>query len=59
LLASRQALPIVGEKQAIDGRTTAYVCERGRCLAPTSDPDVLARQLEGVTPLPGADEKGD
>jgi uncharacterized protein YyaL (SSP411 family) len=59
LAAAAQALAIVGEKHAIDGRTTAYVCERGRCLAPTSDPETLARQLSAVLPLPPADEKGD
>jgi hypothetical protein len=58
LAAVQRALPFVGEKLAIDGRTTAYVCERGRCLAPTSDPAVLARQLDTVTPLPD-EEKGD
>ncbi len=59
LTAARSAFPIVGEKEAIDGRTTAYVCERGRCLAPTSDPGVLAQQLDGVTALPSEDAKGD
>jgi hypothetical protein len=50
--ASRLALPFIGEKTAVDGRTTAYVCERGRCLRPTSEPDVLAQQLDAVHPLP-------
>jgi uncharacterized protein YyaL (SSP411 family) len=58
LEAVQRSLPFVGEKHAIDGRTTAYVCERGRCLAPTSDPAVLARQLDTVTPLP-SEERGD
>ena len=58
LAALQRALPFIGEKQAIDGRTTAYVCERGRCLAPTSDPVVLGRQLDTVTPLPD-EERGD
>ena len=59
LAAARRALAIVGEKQTIDGRPTAYVCERGRCLAPTSDPAVFARQLGQVTPLPDAVPRGD
>ena len=52
-------LPIVGEKSALDGRTTAYVCEFGRCQAPTHDPKVLARQLADVRPLPPPETNGD
>jgi uncharacterized protein YyaL (SSP411 family) len=40
--------PFVAEKRALGGRTTAYVCERGRCELPTSDPTVLERQLARV-----------
>ncbi len=32
-------------KRARDGKATAYVCERGRCEAPTSDPKRLREQL--------------
>ncbi|MEO6026145.1 MAG: thioredoxin domain-containing protein [Candidatus Binatia bacterium] len=59
LAAAQAALPFVGEKRAVDGLATAYVCERGRCLAPTSDPATLARQLAQVQPLPALDQKGD
>lgn len=59
LAAVQRALPIVGEKAAIDGRATAYVCERGRCLRPTSDPAELARQLDAVAPLGDAASFGD
>jgi uncharacterized protein YyaL (SSP411 family) len=45
-LARQQALiPWLADKRALGGRTTAYVCERGVCALPTSDPDVLTRQL--------------
>ncbi len=44
-------VPIVEHKVAREGRATAYVCERGRCEAPTSDPAVFATQLELVEPL--------
>jgi hypothetical protein len=40
--------PFVAEKRALAGRSTAYVCERGRCELPTADPSVLARQLGRV-----------
>jgi uncharacterized protein YyaL (SSP411 family) len=37
--------PLVSEKRALGGRSTAYVCERGRCELPTAAPALLARQL--------------
>jgi len=45
-------VPLVAEKKALGGKATAYVCERGVCQLPTTDPDELARQLAKVTPLP-------
>jgi uncharacterized protein len=42
--------PIAEEKRALRGRATAYVCERGRCQLPTSDPGSLTRQLARVQP---------
>ena len=38
---------------AIDGRTTAYVCKKGVCKRPTSDPSELARQLGEIRRLEG------
>jgi len=38
-------VPLLERKSARDGRPTAYVCERGRCEAPTSDPATLLAQL--------------
>ncbi len=43
-------LPWVREKRTRDGRATAYVCERGACQLPTSDPQTLARQLSESRP---------
>ena len=45
LAALATLAPIVEGKRALNGRSTAYVCERGRCQLPTTDPHVLARQL--------------
>ncbi|HSN99827.1 MAG TPA: thioredoxin domain-containing protein [Candidatus Nanopelagicales bacterium] len=42
--------PITEGKRALDGKPTAYVCERGLCQAPTSDPAALAAQLAPVSP---------
>ncbi|MFW6086138.1 MAG: thioredoxin domain-containing protein [Myxococcota bacterium] len=44
-------VPLLEGKRAQQERVTAYVCERGRCELPTSDPAQLARQLEKVHPL--------
>ena len=39
------AIPLLLERPAIDQRATAYVCVRFACQHPTTDPQVLARQL--------------
>ena len=43
--AQADRIPLFEGKRAIDGRTTAYVCRKGVCKRPTSDPSELARQL--------------
>jgi uncharacterized protein YyaL (SSP411 family) len=51
--AERQAsIPWLADKVARNGRVTAYVCERGSCELPTSDPRVFERQLAKVVPYP-------
>ena len=50
--ALAELVPLVKDKVARGGRATAYVCERRVCDLPTSDPDVFARQIAAVTPLP-------
>ncbi len=48
-------VPLIAEKTALDGKPTAYVCERRTCRRPTTDPDELQRQLSaGATANPGA-----
>jgi len=50
---SRRArvIHVLEGKRALQGRSTAFVCERGRCELPTSDPDTFDRQLGKVVPL--------
>jgi uncharacterized protein YyaL (SSP411 family) len=45
LASLAKTIPYVDKKTAIGGRTTAYVCERGICQKPTSDPKEFAKQL--------------
>jgi uncharacterized protein len=40
-------LPLLEGKRAVGGATTAYVCRRYICQAPTTDGEALARQLDG------------
>jgi hypothetical protein len=40
-----QAVRLVGEKDAIDGKATAYVCRAGVCKQPTTNPDLFRTQL--------------
>jgi len=39
--------PTVAGKRAEGGRAVAYLCRAGTCLAPTLDPEALARTLRG------------
>ncbi len=49
--AQSPLVPLLQGKVARKGQPTAYVCERGVCALPTSDPEVFARQLRKVDPL--------
>ena len=50
-MALAKLMPLVVEKQALQGKATAYVCENKRCRLPTSDPKVFIEQLRTVEPL--------
>ncbi len=52
--AARQTseVPWLEAKRALVGRPTAYVCERGRCDLPTSDPGVFASLIRKIRPYP-------
>jgi uncharacterized protein len=45
-------VPLLAGKEALGGRSTAYLCTRGVCALPTTDPAVLERQLSEIVPLP-------
>ncbi|MFQ5766682.1 MAG: thioredoxin domain-containing protein [Acidobacteriota bacterium] len=43
-----ELVPLVEGKVARGGKVTAYVCEKGVCKLPTTDPEQFARQIEEV-----------
>ncbi|MGH2635280.1 MAG: thioredoxin domain-containing protein, partial [Actinomycetota bacterium] len=45
--ASREAVALLLERPQLEGRPTAYVCERFTCKLPVTDPEALAAQLTG------------
>jgi uncharacterized protein len=45
-------IPWLEGKRAMRGRSTAYVCERGRCDLPTQNPPAFQRQIERREPYP-------
>jgi uncharacterized protein YyaL (SSP411 family) len=47
-------IPLLRERQALDGRPTAFVCEGRVCKLPTADPEEFARQIAEVVPYAGA-----
>lgn len=42
------ASPLLTDRPALDGRATAYVCERYTCQRPVTDPDALHAQITGT-----------
>ena len=40
-----KSIPLAKEKPAIQGKTTAYVCERGVCKLPTTEPHIFLKQI--------------
>ncbi len=48
-----KVIPAVEGKRTREGKPTAYVCERGICQAPTSDPSKLRTQLAEIKAYDG------
>jgi uncharacterized protein len=51
-----EAVPLLADREALDGRATAYVCQRFTCRRPVTDPDELRTELVTVEhgPEPGS-----
>jgi uncharacterized protein YyaL (SSP411 family) len=43
--AEASKIPLLRDRSTTDGRATAYVCRRGVCDRPVTDPKDLAEQL--------------
>jgi len=48
----QRVVPWLEGKRALQGKATAYVCERGRCDLPTASPAVFQRQIDKRRPYP-------
>jgi hypothetical protein len=44
------SVPLLADRDEVEGRPTAYVCRRMACQAPTTEPRVLAGQLDRSVP---------
>ncbi|HEV3483930.1 MAG TPA: thioredoxin domain-containing protein, partial [Vicinamibacterales bacterium] len=41
----KPSIPLLEDRVAVDGKATAYLCRRGVCKLPVTDPDALAEQI--------------
>ena len=51
IVAQRALIPLLEGKEVMADQVTAFVCVRGLCEQPTSDPLILAGQLAKTVPL--------
>ena len=49
---------LLRDKSPQSGKATAFVCERGICKLPTTDPEVFTRQIRATRPLIGVQKTG-
>ncbi|MBI4463543.1 MAG: thioredoxin domain-containing protein [Acidobacteria bacterium] len=45
-----QCVPLLADKEALNGKPTAYVCRNFACQQPTQTPEQLQKQLQKVSP---------
>jgi uncharacterized protein YyaL (SSP411 family) len=57
LTSHARLIPVAGKKSVLMGKTTAYVCEKGVCQLPATDPALFARQISEVENLSLKDAK--
>ncbi|HEY8735506.1 MAG TPA: thioredoxin domain-containing protein [Candidatus Dormibacteraeota bacterium] len=50
----QDAIPLLRDRHVIDGHVTAYLCEAFVCQAPTTDPAMLAAQIDRINAAPVA-----
>ena len=48
-----KVIPFIKEKFALNGKTTAYVCEKAYCKLPAQDPALFSQQISEVIKLKG------
>lgn len=53
LAGHAEMVPLVQSKSALDGKVTAFVCEKGICELPTSDTKTFTKQISVVEKLKG------
>jgi len=53
-VTAAQAIPLLQDRVAVDGKATAYVCQSFTCQLPTTEPGKLERQL-GFVPRLGTE----
>ena len=46
-----KVIPLIQGKHALNGKTTAYVCEKAYCKLPAQDPALFSRQISEVVKL--------
>lgn len=51
LESQAEVIPFIKEKYALNGKTTAYVCEKTYCKLPAQDPALFSRQISEVVKL--------
>lgn len=51
LKSHAKVIPLIQEKYALNGKTTAYVCEKAYCKLPAQDPALFSQQISEMVKL--------